>query len=201
MRSTPRCAVPTRRGIVLALRLARIRCSASLAPPPLQLHWSGLRLSYRRGNHRPRRRDGVCRVSGRCAAVRTKPIQMNDGGDQAERIAGALTGGDQAMMLTTVPAHPQRPPLPDDPAQPPAPGWMWCGKDPPGGIKGAWYNPSTKESLHPDLHTRRRLDRVGITWMHQEPDGASSLMGAWSLKSEAGDDHDDHPSPARRCSA
>jgi len=87
-----RCTNPT--GIVLALRLARIRCSASLAPPPLQLHWSGLRLSYRRGNHRPRRRDGVCRVCGRCAAVQTKPIQMNDGGDRAERIAGALTGGD-----------------------------------------------------------------------------------------------------------
>ncbi len=92
----------------------------------------------------------------------------NDGGDRAERIAGALTGDDQAMMLTTVPAHPQRPPLPDDPAQPPAPGWVWRGKDPPGGIKGAWYNPSTKESLHPDL---QHPPPIGPYWDYKDASG------------------------------
>jgi hypothetical protein len=63
---------------------------------------------------------------------------------------------------------PKRPPLPDDPAQPPAPGWMWRGKDPPGGIKGAWYNPSTKESLHPDL---QHPPPIGPHWDYKDASG------------------------------
>ena len=45
-------------------------------------------------------------------------------------------------------------PVPDVPATPsstPGPGWVWKGPDAPGGKRGAWTNPATGESLHPDL--------------------------------------------------
>ncbi len=40
----------------------------------------------------------------------------------------------------------------DDPTVPPGDGFEWRGKKPIGGNKGAWYNPSTGDSLHPDLN-------------------------------------------------
>ena len=44
-------------------------------------------------------------------------------------------------------------PQPDfsNPANSPGPGWQWRGNGPPGSPYGAWYNPVTRESLHPDL--------------------------------------------------
>lgn len=42
-------------------------------------------------------------------------------------------------------------PVPTNPATPPAPGWVWKGSGAPGSSKGAWTNPATGESLHPDL--------------------------------------------------
>ena len=39
----------------------------------------------------------------------------------------------------------------DDPAQPPGAGWEWRGNGEVGTEEGAWYNPETEESLHPDL--------------------------------------------------
>ncbi|HST68755.1 MAG TPA: RHS repeat-associated core domain-containing protein [Solirubrobacterales bacterium] len=39
----------------------------------------------------------------------------------------------------------------DDPAQAPGAEWEWRGNGPPGSDEGAWYNPKTGESLHPDL--------------------------------------------------
>ncbi|MBF6354919.1 hypothetical protein IU449_10230 [Nocardia higoensis] len=34
----------------------------------------------------------------------------------------------------------------------PGPGWEWRGPDAPGGARGAWFNPGTDESWHPDLN-------------------------------------------------
>jgi RHS repeat-associated protein len=39
----------------------------------------------------------------------------------------------------------------DDPTQPPGVGWEWRGNGPAGTKEGAWHNPETEESLHPDL--------------------------------------------------
>jgi len=38
-----------------------------------------------------------------------------------------------------------------NPAEPPGPGWEWRGNGPEGSNEGAWYDPETRESLHPDL--------------------------------------------------
>ena len=40
---------------------------------------------------------------------------------------------------------------PADPTQSPGAGWEWRGSGSPGSPEGAWFNPETKESLHPDL--------------------------------------------------
>ncbi len=39
----------------------------------------------------------------------------------------------------------------NNPEEPPGEGWEWRGKGPIGSKEGAWYNPETEESLHPDL--------------------------------------------------
>ena len=39
----------------------------------------------------------------------------------------------------------------ENPAEAPGAGWEWRGTGEPGSAKGSWYNPSTDESLHPDL--------------------------------------------------
>lgn len=38
-----------------------------------------------------------------------------------------------------------------DPAKAPGEDWVWKGRPPEGGAEGAWHNPATGESLHPDL--------------------------------------------------
>ncbi|MGI2909278.1 polymorphic toxin type 37 domain-containing protein [Tolypothrix sp. VBCCA 56010] len=58
------------------------------------------------------------------------------------------------------------PPIPNDPTQPPAEGWEWRGKNPPGGNEGAWYNPGTKESLHPDFN---HPPPIGPHWDYVDP--------------------------------
>ena len=56
------------------------------------------------------------------------------------------------------PASPQPPtstppPFPgSDPTAPPSPDHEWRGQQPPGNDKGAWFNPKTGETLHPDLN-------------------------------------------------
>lgn len=40
----------------------------------------------------------------------------------------------------------------DDPTVPPGDDFEWRGNGPIGSDKGAWYNPFTKDSLHPDLN-------------------------------------------------
>ncbi len=57
---------------------------------------------------------------------------------------------------------------PEDPSQPPGPEWEWRGQQPPGGDKGAWYNPNTGESLHPDLN---HPEPIGPHWDYTSPDG------------------------------
>jgi hypothetical protein len=39
-----------------------------------------------------------------------------------------------------------------DPTISPGEGFEWRGPDAPGGDKGAWFNPSTGETLKPDLN-------------------------------------------------
>lgn len=50
------------------------------------------------------------------------------------------------------PLPPQVPYPGNDPTQAPGEGWQRKGKPPVGGNKGAWNNPGTNESLHPDLN-------------------------------------------------
>ena len=39
----------------------------------------------------------------------------------------------------------------NDPSKSPGANWEWRGPDKPGGDRGAWYNPTTGETLKPDL--------------------------------------------------
>jgi hypothetical protein len=63
-------------------------------------------------------------------------------------------------------SKPEVPPIPTDPTQPPAEGWEWRGKQPPGNDEGAWYNPETGESLHPDLNHK---PPIGPHWDYVDP--------------------------------
>jgi RHS repeat-associated protein len=62
------------------------------------------------------------------------------------------------------------PDYPQDPTKPPAEGWVWRGQSgsTPGSRQGSWYNPSTRESLHPDLN---HPDPVGPHWDYKSPEG------------------------------
>jgi hypothetical protein len=63
------------------------------------------------------------------------------------------TGDDTDTGNTTTPPTPTAvPPDFNDGSQPPpGDGWTWEGKEPVGGDEGAWFNPDTRESWHPDL--------------------------------------------------
>ena len=50
----------------------------------------------------------------------------------------------------------------------PGPGWEWRGNGMPGSSYGAWYNPTTGESLHPDLN---HPGNVAPHWDYISPDG------------------------------
>ena len=56
----------------------------------------------------------------------------------------------------------------DDPTQAPGADWQWRGKPPVGGNNGAWHNPGTKESLHPDLH---HPNPIGPHWDYRDANG------------------------------
>jgi RHS repeat-associated protein len=44
------------------------------------------------------------------------------------------------------------PPYPSDPTQSPGPGWEWRPSSaPPGSSQGSWFNPDTRQSLHPEV--------------------------------------------------
>ncbi len=60
------------------------------------------------------------------------------------------------LFLLDEPPVTIRPPLPEfpnDPTQPPGPGWIWKGGpgSQPGDSNGAWVDPKTGGSLHPDM--------------------------------------------------
>lgn len=61
------------------------------------------------------------------------------------------------------------PPDFNDPVRPPGPEWEWRGTGPVGSSEGAWYNPRTGESWHPDLgHPPPK----GPHWDWNSPSGA-----------------------------
>jgi RHS repeat-associated protein len=69
-------------------------------------------------------------------------------------IAGALrggVGGDTSPGNSNVSPSKAQPNF-QDPTQSPGPGWIWRGTGPVGSRQGSWYNPSTDQSLHPDLN-------------------------------------------------
>ncbi len=59
-------------------------------------------------------------------------------------------------------------PIPVDPAKSPGADWEWRGKSPVGGEEGAWYNPGTGESLHPDTG---HPEPVGPHWDYTDGKG------------------------------
>jgi hypothetical protein len=58
--------------------------------------------------------------------------------------------------------------LPKDPTHSPGRGWEWRGSGMPESGKGSWYNPTTGESLHPDLGHPLP---VGPHWDYKDPTG------------------------------
>ncbi|HEX3174293.1 MAG TPA: RHS repeat-associated core domain-containing protein, partial [Solirubrobacterales bacterium] len=63
----------------------------------------------------------------------------------AAKLAAEANGNQEAAC------EPSEMPNFEDSSQPPGPGWEWRGNGPPGSKEGAWHNPETGESLHPDL--------------------------------------------------
>ena len=55
-----------------------------------------------------------------------------------------------------------------DGARSPGAGWEWRGSGSPGSSQGNWYNPTTRESLHPDL---RHGGSIGGHYDYKAPDG------------------------------
>jgi RHS repeat-associated protein len=63
---------------------------------------------------------------------------------------GALTASAVASFsgnCTTGAVYPNY----NDPTQAPGPGWEWKGNGPVGSSEGSWYNPTTDQSVYPDL--------------------------------------------------
>jgi hypothetical protein len=57
----------------------------------------------------------------------------------------------------------------EDTSVSPGEGWEWRGPGAPGTPnRGAWYNPATKETLHPDLE---HIDPIGPHYDYRAPDG------------------------------
>ncbi|WP_026547209.1 polymorphic toxin type 37 domain-containing protein [Paenarthrobacter nicotinovorans] len=55
-----------------------------------------------------------------------------------------------------------------NPSVSPGPKWEWRGSGEPGSSQGSWYNPKTKESLHPDLN---HPDPIGPHYDWKNSDG------------------------------
>lgn len=79
--------------------------------------------------------------------------------DTAVVAAGASGGTVQASMPPVLWA---------DPSQSPGADWEWGGPGDPGSGRGAWYNPRTGESLHPDLN---HPAPIGPHWHYVDPNG------------------------------
>jgi RHS repeat-associated protein len=97
---------------------------------------------------------------------------------QVITVIAAYEGGDDAPEEGLGPGNAPKPPA--DPAQPPGPGWEWRGSGPPGSPQGNWWNPSTGESLHPNLE---HGDPIGPHWDYKDPDGTWWRVDANGVKS------------------
>lgn len=69
-----------------------------------------------------------------------------------------------------------------DPTKPPGPGWEWRGGpgSKPGDPNGAWYNPDTGESRHPDLNNEKEgphwdINQKGKDKVRVDPDTGEPL--------------------------
>ena len=89
------------------------------------------------------------------------------GGSGQAGDAGGAAPGQSGQPEGGLAIAPPRPPLPADPAQAPAPGWVWRGKGPPGSAEGNWVNPQTGEWLHYDSTHHNRPH-----WDYHAPDGS-----------------------------
>jgi len=90
------------------------------------------------------------------------------GADNSDQSATAdSAGGGSCVSAPTIPDF-------NDPTKSPGSDWEWRGPDSPGGSRGAWYNPATGESLHPDLG---HPDPIGPHWDWTDPDGDAWRIG------------------------
>ena len=80
--------------------------------------------------------------SGHCSAVLAVPILIEAGP------IGWVILGVAVVVVAVVVLNEVR--VPDSPTDSPGPGWGWRGSGSPETGKGAWTNPETGESLHPD---------------------------------------------------
>jgi Bacterial toxin 37/PrsW family intramembrane metalloprotease len=87
--------------------------------------------------------------------------EASEGGGSSGGGSGSGSGGGR-------PAEPSAPPNFRDPSAAPGPGWEWRGSGPPGSERGAWYNPATRETLHPDLD---HPGPIGPHYDWRSPDG------------------------------
>ncbi len=86
--------------------------------------------------------------------------EASETGGSSGRSGSGLSGGP--------PAEPSASPNFRDPSAAPGPGWEWRGSGPPGSDRGAWYNPATRETLHPDLD---HPGPIGPHYDWRSPDG------------------------------
>lgn len=56
----------------------------------------------------------------------------------------------------------------NDSAKAPGPGYEWRGSGTPESGRGNWYNPTTGESMHPDLS---HADPIGPHWDYRDSSG------------------------------
>lgn len=56
----------------------------------------------------------------------------------------------------------------NNPSKSPGKGFEWRGKSSPGGDKGNWYNPKTREKWNPDL---KHGDPIGAHWDYTDANG------------------------------
>jgi hypothetical protein len=87
--------------------------------------------------------------------------------NEASESGGSSVGSGSGSGGGT-PVEPSSPPDFRDPSVSPGPGWEWRGAGPPGSERGAWYNPTTRETLHPDLD---HPGPIGPHYDWRSPDG------------------------------
>ncbi len=118
---------------------------------------------------------GIIVVGGvglRIIKNKTTILKEKGPGNQTPNVPNGQPNG--LLNSGNLPKH-SVPSVPKNPANSPGSTWVWRGKpgEPVGGNKGAWFNPKTGETLHPDLG---HGGKVGSHWDWRDPDG-----NFWSL--------------------